>query len=482
VRTSIVLLLAFATSSACRSELHRPVTPVDRVVGDPALLRNLAVLATGREPSADDAARTKASIDSGELAMPAYVDSLLQRTEFADDVAPLAVLRHLLSQDALVTPGVLVLKHTSDADPIYYLGDPCRPQDVVRVHPWWSLDAEVRVCANSYRPTVWTARKGVADEEEKSCLSPVVVYLGGDLGGCGCGPNLFRCYTSDDQITEAAVSLRDELRRTVAHIAASNLPAEMIFTTNETFRDSRAEQVRRVQIIEARRDADPEAYLRELAAWPAGGKWAPREELARGHQAGILTSSKIAFDAPDRRQRMAVIYDAVWCVEADSVGATPELLLSIKGGDLEIKSEGWRELASRPICTSCHARLDYGMQFFFGFPHAYTTPFFVPELQQRGRGPLYAQNIDDPRGEAELNPHGFAELALAQPEFRHCMARNFVEYAFGSAVQPEQIAAVEGGISCGSRCSRSRAIGHSARTDLPRRRRRPSARRARPSL
>jgi hypothetical protein len=141
-----------------------------------------------------------------------------------------------------------------------------------------------------------------------------------------------------------------------------------------------------------------------------------------------------------------VIYDVLWCVEADSVGATPETLLAIQGGDLELKSAGWQELAARPICTNCHARLDYGMQFFFGYPNASYQPYFIPELQQSGRGPLFARNIDDPRGDAELSPHGFAELALAQPEFRHCMARDFAEYTLGNLVRPDQVAAVEAGI------------------------------------
>ena len=60
---------------------------------------------------------------------------------------------------------------------------------------------------------------------------------------------------------------------------------------------------------------------------------------------------------------MTAIDDVLWCVEADSVGATPETLLSIVGTDFQVRSEGWKDLAARPICTNCHARLDYGFQF-----------------------------------------------------------------------------------------------------------------------
>ena len=447
MRTSLVLLVALATGSACRSE-PRDQRPVERAVvhvtTDPALLQSLAVLATGRQPTTAELADTQRRVDGGELSLPRYIDALLGRAEFAEQVAPLVVLRHLLSQDALTTPSVLVLSHGGDKDPIYAVApDTCDAKDAVRVHPWWNLDSEVRVCPSSYRPDVWHAR-GKPGDKEMSCLSPVLTYFGtGDRGGCGCGPNLFRCYTSWDQVKEVSASLRDELRRTVSHVAANDLPAETIFTSNETFRDRNAEQVRQVQIIEAQHIRDPEPLLRAVASWPVDGKWAPRADQAPGHQAGILTSAKIAFDMPDRRQRMAVIYDVLWCVEADSVGASPESLLAIKGADLELQSAGWHELAARPICTNCHARLDYGLQFFYGFPNASYQPYFMPELQQTGRGPLYAHNIDDPRGDAELNPHGFAELALAQPEFRHCMARDFVEYALGNVVTPDEIGEVE---------------------------------------
>ena len=420
----------------------RPVTPPRPAQGDvdPALLRSLAMLASGREPAPAEVADAERRVAAGQLSIAQYVDALVGRESFAREVAPLAVLRHLISQNSLNTPMPYVLQHTATEPAVYYLDDPCPADQAVRVHPWWKLDDEILVCPGAYHPEVWSTRtpKG----QELACLSGVTGNLPHN-GGCGCGPNLFRCYHSGEQRAAAAESIRRELSRSVAYVAEHDLPATTVFTSNETFRDRNAEQVRRAGIIEQRRDLHPEALLRELAAWPADGAWAPREEQAHGHQAGILTSPQITFNMPDRRQRMAVIYDVVWCVEADSVGATPETLLAIQGGDLELKSAGWQELAARPICTNCHARLDYGMQFFYGYPHGSFQPFFIPELQQRGRGRLYARNIDDPRGDGELNPHGFAELALAQPEYKHCMARDFAEYALGNLVSPGQISEVE---------------------------------------
>jgi hypothetical protein len=149
------------------------------------------------------------------------------------------------------------------------------------------------------------------------------------------------------------------------------------------------------------------------------------------------------FNLPDRRQRMSIIYDPLWCAEPDSVGATPQSLISITNSNLQLDNAGWHELAARPLCTNCHARLDYGVQFFLGYPNGNLQAFFVPAAQQKGRGPLYVRDIDDLRGEAELNPRGFAELAVAQPEFRACMARDFAAYALGNRMTREQLAAVE---------------------------------------
>jgi hypothetical protein len=199
----------------------------------------------------------------------------------------------------------------------------------------------------------------------------------------------------------------------------------------------------RAYAAEVARRPLPESSLRELASWPTEGRWTAREDLAVGQNAGILTSPQLVYNQLDRRQRMTALYDVLWCSEASSVGATPASLLSITGANLQLSSDGWKDLAARPICTGCHARLDYGFQFFWGFPNANVEAYFDPTLQKSGRGPLYVNDIDDKRGEAELNPKGFAHLAVAQPEFRHCMARDFGEYVLGNASTPDKVASLE---------------------------------------
>jgi hypothetical protein len=431
-----------ALAAGCRRD---PRSPTAEPLPDPALLRTLSVLATGVAPTPAELDRTRLRMSGGQVTMAGYIDELLASPRFASDIAPLIMLRQLLSQDAFGAPEGYVLKRTDGPRPVYHLYAACKPDEAVAVKPWWSLiegrDETVAVCPDSYRPEQWLAevRKG---EPEVSCLSEYGPYY--DVGSrCGCGPNLIRCFDSAARQKAVADSLRDELRRTVEHNVRGELPVEDIFTSNETFRDRHAELMMRSFTIENARDARPEPALRELAAWPAGGAWAPRKDLAPGQNAGILTAAQVVHYTLDRRQRMTAIYDALWCIEADSVGATPEGLLAITGADLQIKNDGWQELAARPICTNCHARLDYGFQFFLGFPNDNLHAYFRPELQRPGRGPLYVRDIDDPRGQAELTPQGFARLAVAQPEFRRCVARNFAEYALGNRVTAAQIDAVE---------------------------------------
>ncbi|MBS1118477.1 MAG: hypothetical protein H6Q90_705 [Deltaproteobacteria bacterium] len=430
--------------SACGPEPRAPKAMPAKA--DPELLRTLAVLATSQTPSPSELEQTRRRLDAGQLTVAGYIDGLLATKAFESEVAPLIILRQFLNQNALGAPEGFGLSHTDGPRSVYYLFKPCKWEEAVAVRPWWALlegtEDSIRVCPDSYRPDQWMVEvpKG---EPEMACLSENTPYLETTTNRCGCGPNLIRCFDSSDRHKQLAASMRDEVKRSVAYNIAHNLPVEQIFTSNESFRDRNAEFLMRTFTAENARREIPEASFRELASWPTAGKWAPREDLAPGQNAGILTSPQIVHFNLDRRQRMTSIDDVLWCIDPDSVGASPETLLSIVGADLQIKSEGWKDLAARPICTNCHARLDYGFQFFWGFTNDNLQAFFTPKLQLTGRGPLYVRDIQDSRGEAELNPHGFAQLAVAQPEFRHCMARDFAEYVLGNQVTPGQISAVE---------------------------------------
>jgi hypothetical protein len=428
-------LLVVAACQRRAAELAKPSPP-----SQASLVRRLAILATGHVPAQAELDATAARLARHELSIESYIDSLVTSDAFSAEVAPLILLRQFANEEPSSAPAGSVLKKMPGADPIYYLRAPCSDADAQRVRPWWAVDREIRICPDSYRPTSWTAA-AKPGEDTVACQSRMATKRKDET--CGCGPNLIRCFESVEQRRSTIESLKDEPRRTIAYVVANDHPLEEVFTSNSTFRDRDAELVRRANTFEARQQQDIEASLHELAGWPASGQWSAREDLAVGQNAGILTTPTVVYNWPDRRNRMAVFYDLLWCEEPDSVGATPESVISIAGSSLQHDTSGWKDLAARPLCTNCHARLDYGMQFLWGYPDSFTHAYFVPAQQQTGRGPLYVKDIEDGRGDADLNPRAFAELAVRQPEFRRCMARNAAEYVFGRRVTPAQIDAIE---------------------------------------
>lgn len=437
-------ICAATVTAACASDpsttTGRPASPPAPArpasATDPDLLRSLAVLATRKLPSGPQIDDARARIDGGQLAIADYVDSLLAAPEFASDVLPVVTFRALLTMNNQIAG--FVLDHTETSPPIYHLHEPCKPKAAVTVRPWWDLDHPVRICNDSYRPDKWTADR-IRGRTDVACKSGM-----GQDRGCGCGPNLIRCFPSKDRYRQLQASTRDEIRRTAAYVASQGKPLDAMFVSNETWRDRDVELHRRMQVIEERRIKNPEPILRDAWTWPAEGKWAPREDVAPGQNAGVLTAAQIINFFPDRRQRMTTIYDVLYCDEPDSAGATPELVTQIaasSGGkaNFQISQDHWKELAARPICTNCHARLDYGLQFFHGFENVEVRGYFSAVLQYRRKGPLYVRNIDDPRGEAALNPQGFAQLAITQPEHARCFARNFAEYVLAGRATADHI-------------------------------------------
>lgn len=237
----------------------------------------------------------------------------------------------------------------------------------------------------------------------------------------------------------------DEVRATVAHVAATDAPLADVFSLNATVRSRLIELYYLRSLAESRRLEDPEPLLRTADDWPADGKLAPRQETQAGEHAGVLTAPHIRNQIFDYRQRQRIIFEVMWCAGESAPGALPEDVLSLHTANLSIRNEGWRELAGRPNCTHCHARLDYGMQFFRGHTVPINGPWhYVAGANAGERGPLYGTGIDDPRGEAPLTAQGFARLATRQPEFARCMATNAAEYVFGYTAPAKTIDHIAG--------------------------------------
>jgi hypothetical protein len=137
----------------------------------------------------------------------------------------------------------------------------------------------------------------------------------------------------------------------------------------------------------------------------------------------------------------------MWCGLRNSFGATTEKVLELNAaGNNFFVHESWSKLAHTELCTNCHARLDYGFQFFLGYPDSRASTHFIPALQATATGPLYGHDIRDPRGEAALTPLAFAKLATGEPEFTACMTEHFVSYVLGDRATADDVTAIEAAV------------------------------------
>jgi hypothetical protein len=233
-------------------------------------------------------------------------------------------------------------------------------------------------------------------------------------------------------------AFRDEVTATIAWIVDGDRPLSNVFTTNATFRTAYSELFyRRSLVVEGRASS-----VGDLGAWPAEGRLAPREESVLGEHAGVLTTPHVLLFGDTPRARMRNAYADMWCEVPRSVGATAEQVLGLGVTDLR-DGAGWQQLAAMPVCGDCHARLDYGMQFFAGFPSSFVGVVFDPSRVPAGEGPLFGRDVHDLRGRAPLTPLGFAHLAVQQDEWTRCMARDVTEHVFGGTAGPAEQRAVE---------------------------------------
>jgi hypothetical protein len=387
-------------------------------------------------------------IDSGQAPLDSYIDEILGTERFAGEVMPSLLFAAFVNvRNYYALPYAFVLKHAPDASAPLYLRAPCSADEAVTVRPWWDLHTDVKVCPDSYRPDKWTLAPN-----EHSYRTPIALSCDSQVGSpeletnslCGCGPNLIRCLRDEDQYNQLNRSFMDEVKRTTAYVVEHDLPMASLFTGNATFRDRNVELYYRRQKIGALEIKRVKHELADLAAWPEGGKWAPREEIRPGQHAGVLTAPQILHWLPDRRQRQRGYYEMMWCNLRNSFGATTHKVLDINAnGNNFFVHDSWQRLAHTELCMNCHARLDYGSQFFLGFPDSRASTHYNPALQATGTGPLYGRDIRDLRGEAPLTPVGFAKLATEQPDFNSCMANHFVNYVLGDRATNDDIRAIE---------------------------------------
>lgn len=441
-------LLPSALAAAALAACVKPAPAPEAAAKPPApeLLDTISELTVGTLPTAAEREARDRLATAGQLTAASYADQLLADPRFGRSVVPRMVFKIAstqLSQNGFNR--VMVLEHDVDASGLETWDSPdhgpCKPDETVQVHPWWAPATEtIRICKDAYRPEVWR------DTRLPSVEKPVTRC---DAGGavvrpppfvCGGGPSLQRATRDTEHFNEIRESLRQEVLRTTGWVVDQDLPIETLFTTNSTWRDRNAEYTYRLWDAEAH---DRPVDMTGLDEWPADGKLAPRPEATPGMHAGVLTTPHLVYFNADRRQRMKMLYQIVWCTGPGSSGATASDILSLGSGNLQVTNDGWKVLAAKPICTECHAKLDYGARFFWGFEDANATAnHYQPESQLSGAGPLYGNDIDDPRGSAPLTPTGFASLALKQPEFAGCMVDDVVSHVFGAAATADDRRAV----------------------------------------
>ncbi len=388
----------------CESNARAPVSS--------DLLNELSILTTQLPADPNRIASIKTDED-----LDRYIQALVDDERFAREVAPRMLIPNIieLSGNFLFNQRLAVDKSTGKDIYFIPMRGKCAAKDAVDVHPWWALGTTVKVCPSSYQPTHLRASTGL--------------YCGTVLPDayCGCGPNLAFCAKSATHADELIESVRKETIAIVARAVKSDAALDQMYVVNESERDRNAEFIyRRWRISSGER---PDDVLAKLEEWPTSPVLAPRFESVPGQHAGVLTAAGTHEMEAGLRGRMKWFYDALWCDEPPAGGVTTEAVLSLKGNDLR-QGDDWEALASRPICTECHARLDYGMRFFSGFGILFA---YNPKESLPGKGKFFASNIHDLRGEARLDPRSFGELAVKQREFSACVVKKVKRHVLDDA-------------------------------------------------
>lgn len=445
----VIAAIAFAAVACSNADVTKLPPAKAAVPAAPpttaTVLTSMARLVGGatEQSSIDSWARR---IDADAAQLDSFLDELLVNERFAKEIIPSMVFGSFVNvRNYYAVPAAFVLKH-GDGDAPLHLRAPCAAADAVAVAPWWNLKGSVRVCPDAYRPDKWTLGAGESDfptQAVLACDSQVGSPEAETHSLCGCGPNLIRCLPDEDYYNELNRSLMNEVKGTVQHVVEHDLPMSSLFTSNETFRDRNVELYYRRQKIGSLEIADVKAELAGIDSWPAGGAWAPRPEVSPGQHAGLLTAPQILHWLPDRRQRLRGYYEIMWCNLKNTFGATTQKVLEINASGKNFFShDSWKQLAHTELCTNCHARLDYGFQFFLGYPDSRASTHYIPALHPTGTGPLYGADIDDLRATGPLTPTGFAQLATVQPEFASCMTQQVVSYVIGDRATAADVQAV----------------------------------------
>lgn len=445
----LLIVLSYACSGNASRTRQQPIVP-DQVNPEAqaallstealqSVVENVTLKAWGSSMEPDEANAWVARI----LKTPATSDQLLDHL-VADERFVRGVARNVVTEYRPLSVGAglnfdhVLRKSASKAgEAIYYLREPCSEKKAERVHPWWNPASTVLVCPDSHRP--------------KRLKNPsTATYCGGESAGqmsgntyCGCGPMLALCFRDGAQLQAANIAMRSEVSDTFASIIERGQPLSDVYTTKATKRTRMAEfYYRRPRVMDGE---DPQVVFAGLDSWSdTEPVEAERFESYPGMHAGILTTQSRAYlGAP--RKRIHMVQNELWCSSPESVVInTHEMVLLSKNSNLREHNEGQYPIANMPACSSCHARMDYAMDFFSGWPSARASSTHVSELAHPEKvGKFFVNNLGDARGEAKRTPQNWARWAVSQPEFPRCMSERISTHFFGLTAEPEDLRAVE---------------------------------------
>ncbi len=426
---SLIAVVAAAATLALSGCHKKSEAPVD--AGTATMLRDLSIFALGHPPAPADLAASARDVTGGKLTVAEYVDHLLAKPMGGRLARDIVLGPASPEKNRHPVPVQAVLRSfKDDGGKVYYLRHKCAAKDAVEVQPWWGSE-KVRVCPSAYRPDV----RG--DKDGHTCGAEMLAPRENDT--CGCGPYLVFCTENQKQWKKTVDRVQNEVLATTGYVVDENLPIEKLFTMNETVRNNDAELLyRRARLIAGE---DPDKLFPVQGYGDYRGKLKPRVEQVPGQQAGVLTTPALTYSSDALRGVLRNFYDYMWCAGVQSSQVTTAAVLGLDVVDLRV-GDGWKKLAAMNICTECHARLDYGMQFFWGYPSSTAGVDFRPSMVKKGQGILYGRSIKDVRGTADLTPAGFAKLAVAQPEFGDCMTRRVVDHVFSGTASSRDFEAV----------------------------------------
>ena len=433
VRTCALLLAL----SLCDPALRAQPRPLD-------LFQRISLDLRGHRLAGDEIAEIEGAIARHEAPVAIasrYIDLWLTRDVIAGKLD--SYLSGPVRADRLFL-GYLERVRVDKGSWVYYLphtlppdaradAPPCAPADRVEVHPWWSIDQKLQICAPSYRPEH-------AFDSAGYCAGQAVF---GPLpspprAGCGCGPLLLACMPPRDEnpmlARKMTKALRDEVLETAADIVAADRSFDELMTTSRTWQSGLVAFFYLRRELIARIQHEPWTPTLESALadrvrgvdLAAPGRWVERDGVYRGSGLFTTTIATRTYTVNYRDDALGLLHDFL-CADLKSVHVDSDALL--KTVTRPEPSEVWNsQVRLQAGCKSCHAPMDNLTGFLANMTDTRWGSQPVPSA--RVRGELYVKGAGDRRGDGV----GFADLSqllVSQPEFDECAVKHVFQQLVG---------------------------------------------------